>query len=166
MKKGKEPLRGKEKVSVEELLQLLPQGYIEQLACDLVVDKWVRKLQAGVLFKLVLFSILSAERLSLRVMEDNYQDPIFQAMNCVLTGQEEVTWTGIRERLIKLKPEFCGKLYETVYQKAPQLYGSKALDGYHIKRYDSTMIATFSHLLAGMKVGNTAKGKTQVKLTT
>lgn len=166
MIKSKEPPRGKEKVSVEELLQLLPQGYIEQLACDLVVDKWVRKLPAGVLFKLVLFSILSAERLSLRVMEDNYQDPIFQAMTCVLTGQQEVTWTGIRERLIKLKPEFCRKLYETVYQKAQQLYGSKALDGYHIKRYDSTMIATFSHLLAGMKVGNTAKGKTQVKLTT
>ncbi|MEZ4961962.1 MAG: hypothetical protein R2830_19195 [Saprospiraceae bacterium] len=28
------------------------------------------------------------------------------------------------------------------------------------------MIATFSHLLEGMKVGNTGKGKTQVKLTT
>lgn len=153
------------KLTVNELLELLPEGYIEQLATDLVVDKWVRKLKAGTLFKLVLFSILNSERLSLRVMEDNFADPMFQAMLPVFTS-DEVTWTGIRERLMKLKVDFCRQLYEAVYEKAQQLYGSKSLAGYHLKRYDSTMIATFSHLLEGMKVGNTGKGKTQVKLTT
>lgn len=158
------PISGK-KVTVNELLELLPNGYIEQLATDLVVDKWVRKLKAGTVFKLVLYSILNSERLSLRVMEDNYNDPMFQAMSPVFAS-DEVTWTGIRERLMKLKVDFCRKLYEAVYEKAQQLYGSKSLSGYHLKRYDSTMIATFSHLLEGMKVGNTGKGKTQVKLTT
>jgi hypothetical protein len=105
------------------------------------------------------------ERLSLRVMEENFKDPMFQAMLPVFAS-DEVTWTGIRERLMKLKVEFCHKLYEAVYEKAQQLYGGKSLAGYHLKRYDSTMIATFSHLLEGMKVGNTGKGKTQVKLTT
>lgn len=154
-----------EKVSVNELLELVPDDLIEQLASELVVDKWVRKLRAGTLFKLVLFSLLDSERLSLRVMEGNFNDPLFQAMAPALVA-DEVTWTGIRERLTKLKPAFCRKLYEAVYEKAQQLYGRKALAGYHIKRYDSTMVATFSHLLEGMKVGNTGKGKTQVKLTT
>ena len=45
-------------------------------------------------------------------------------------------------------------------------YDAKELDGYNIKRYDSTMIAVFSHLLEGMKVGNTSKKKNQVKLIT
>lgn len=153
------------KLTVSELLELLPEGYIEQLATDLEVDKWVRKLKAHTVFKLVLYSILNSERLSLRVMEGNFSDPMFQAMSPVLAS-DEVTWTGIRERLMKLKVGFCRKLYEAVYEKAQQLYGSKSLAGYHLKRYDSTMVATFSHLLEGMKVGNTGKGKTQVKLTT
>lgn len=153
------------KLTVNELLELLPEGYIEQLATDLVVDKWVRKLKAGTIFKLALYSILNSERLSLRVMEDNFNDPLFQAMLPVFAS-DGVTWTGIRDRLTKLKVDFCRKLYEAVYEKAQQLYGSRSLAGYHLKRYDSTMVATFSHLLEGMKVGNAGKGRTQVKLTT
>lgn len=153
------------KVSVSELLELLPGDLIEQLAADLDADKWVKKLKAGALFKLVLFSLLNSERLSLRVMEENFGDPFFRALAPALAA-DEVTWTGIRERLMKLKAAFCRKLYEAVYERAQQLYGEKALAGHHIKRYDSTMIATFCHLLEGMKVGNTGKGKTQVKLTT
>lgn len=153
------------KVSVASLLSLLPSAYISQLTEALSVDKWVRKLPGGVLFKLVLFSLLSSERVSLRVIADNYKDPLFQAMAGVLAG-DEVTWTGIRDRLIKLNVRFCRQLYETVYEQVQQLYAQKSLAGYHLMRYDSTLIATFSHLLAGMQVGNTAKGKTQVKLTT
>lgn len=165
MIKTKQSKGNLQKVSVEELLDLLPEGYIEQLATEFEVDKWVRKLPASAVFKLVLFSLLNDERLSLRVMQDNYQTPIFQAMASVLAA-DKVTWTGIRERLMKLNVAFCRKLYERVYEQAQQLYGSNTLEGYHIKRYDSTMIATFCHLLQGMKVGNTARGKTQVKLTT
>ncbi|MFN0036493.1 MAG: hypothetical protein ACKVUS_15620 [Saprospiraceae bacterium] len=43
---------------------------------------------------------------------------------------------------------------------------SRQVNANNIKRYDSTMIAVFSHLLEGMKVGNTSKKKNQVKLTT
>lgn len=157
-------LRG-DKLSVNELVDLLPPSYLHQLAEELAVDKWVRKLKAGTIFKLVLYSILNSERLSLRVMEDNFKDPMFQAMS-PLFSSEQVTWTGIRERLMKLKIDFCRKLYETVYEKADQMYGGKSLEGYHLKRYDSTMITTFSHLLEGIKVGNSSKGKTQIKLTT
>ena len=35
-----------------------------------------------------------------------------------------------------------------------------------IKRYDSTMIHTFSHLMSEMKVGNSSKNKHQLILTT
>lgn len=154
-----------EGVSVLELLELIPEESIEQLAKDLVVDKWVKKLKANSVFKLVLFSLMNGERLSLRGMEEHYKDPLFRALAPALTA-DEVTWTGIRERLTKINPAFCRKLFELVYKRARQLYGNKSLSGYHIKRYDSTMIATFSHLLEGMKVGNTKKGKRQVKLTT
>lgn len=152
-------------VSVKELLNLVPQDLIEDLAEQLVIDKWVTKLKGDYLFKLVLFSLLSSERLSLRIMEDNFEDPLFRVLAPAVAA-DEVTWTGIRDRLTKINSVFFQKLYEAVYKKAHQLYGGKKLSKYHIRKYDSTMIATFSHLLEGMKVGNTKKGKTQVKMTT
>jgi len=130
-----------------------------------MVDKWVKKLKGSHIFKLVLFSLLSSERLSLRIMEDNFEDPLFRTLAPAL-AVDEVTWTGIRDRLIHVKSTFFQKLYESVYNRAKELYGGNKLAGYHIKRYDSTMIASFSYLLEGMKVGNTKKGKTQVKITT
>ena len=154
-----------EGVSISDLLKLIPDDFITDLAKSLVVDKWVRKLKAGHLFKLVLYSLLSSERTSLRVMESNYQDPLFRALAPAIEA-DEVTFNGIRERLIQVNSSFFHKLYNKVYQEARILYGKNNLRKYNIKKYDSTMIATFSHLLDGMKVGNTKKGKRQVKLTT
>lgn len=154
-----------EGISVSELIDLIPKDLISDLAEELMVDKWVRKLKADYLFKLLLFSILSNERLSLRVMEDNFEDPIFRLFAPAIAA-DKITWVGIRDRLMKVNSTFFQRLYEAVYKKAKELYSTSELDKYHIRRYDSTMIATFSHLLEGMKVGNTKKGKTQIKLTT
>ena len=153
------------KVSVEELLTLIPDDLLADLSQLLSVDKWVKKLKAQYLFKLILFSLLHSERMSLRTMEANFEDPLFRVLAPALSA-DEVTWTGIRERLMQVSSTFFEKLYQFVYDQAAELYGSQGLGGYHIKRYDSTMIATFSHLLEGMKVGNSGKGKRQVKLTT
>lgn len=152
-------------ISVKELLKLVPDDLIEELAKEVAVDKWVKKLKAGYLFKLVMFSLLNSERLSLRIMEDNFEDPLFKALAPALEA-DNIAWTGIRDRLMNVKSSFFQKLFSKVYERADELYGQKRLAGYHIKRYDSTMIASFCHLLEGMKVGNTKAGKTQVKLTT
>jgi hypothetical protein len=153
------------KVRVSELLDLLPASYLEDLARDLVADKWVKKLKTASLFKLIFFSILQSERLSLRVMEENVSDPLFKALAPALNA-DEATWGGIRDRLIHVKSLFFQKLYEKVYEMAAQLYSAPELAGYHIKRFDSTMVASFAHLLDGMQVGNTSKNKRQVKFTT
>jgi Transposase DDE domain len=156
---------GATKTRVSELLDLLPASYLEDLAHDLVADKWVKKLKTAPLFKLIFFSILQSERLSLRVMEENVSDPLFKALAPSLNA-DEATWGGIRDRLIHVKSIFFQKLYEKVYEMAAKLYSTSDLDGYHIKRFDSTMVASFAHLLDGMQVGNTSKNKTQVKFTT
>lgn len=165
MKKVNRTAGKSEKVTVNQLLELLPDDLLGQLAADLNADKWVRKLPAVTTFKLVLYSLLNSERLSLRVLESNFSDPMFQAMLPIITS-DEVTWTGIRERLMNLQVDFCRKLYELIYQKLQQLYDSKSIGNYYLKRHDSTMIMVFAHLLQGIKVGNASKGKTQIKLTT
>lgn len=151
-------------VHVSKLLELLPPSIFEDLAEEFAADKWVKKLKAEAIFKLVLFTLLDSERMSLRILESNTRDPYFRSLYPVLN--EHVRWTGIRDRLIHLPVAYCARLYEVVYKEIEALYSEKTLTKYHIKRYDSTMIATFSHLLEGMHVGNTKHGKTQVKLTT
>ena len=158
-------IKQEKRISITELLTLIPPTLFEELNATIEVDKWVKKLKADVLFKLVLYSLLNTERLSLRVLEVHVKDPFFKALSPSFEA-DSVTWTGIRDRLMKLDVSYCKSLYEHVYEDISQRYDEKALSDYHIKRYDSTMIATFSHLLSGMKVGNTSKGKNQVKLTT
>lgn len=152
------------RVSVEELLGLLMDSEIDALARELQLDKWVSKLPAKGVLKLILFSIFDSERLSLRVMQEHYRDPFFKFLAPAIAS-DEVTWVGIRDRLCKIPAVFFQKVYQQVYQQVEALYGSKGLVGYHIKRYDSTMISTFAHLLNGMQVGNTSKHKMQVKFT-
>ncbi len=160
-------LFGKEKkgAGVKELLTLIPADFLEALSTRLCVDKRVRKLHASHLFKLVLYSLLNSERLSLRVMETNYKNPLFQALAPSLSG-DTVTFNGIRERLIQINSCFFQEVYQKVYEEAQRHYSKKSLEHYHIKKYDSTMIAAFSHLIEGMRVGNTSRGKCQVKWTT
>ena len=152
-------------VTVSELIALIPEELIVDLANELMVDKWVKKLKADPMFKLILFSILQSERLSLRVMQENVKDPLFKLLAPAFAA-DEATWSGIRDRLMHVNSVFFRRLYEKVYQMAAAKHGVKGLSTHHIKRFDSTMVATFSHLLEGMKVGNTSKGKTQVKFTT
>jgi hypothetical protein len=165
MVKKKSPVNGIPKTYVSEIMDLISMEHLEFLTQELQVDKWVKKLKCQPLFKLVMFSLLQSERISLRVMEENVSDPLFKLLAPAFAA-DEATYSGIRDRLIHVKSEFFSKLYTHVYEQAEKTYGSKALETHHIKRFDSTMVGTFSHLLTGMKVGNTSKGKTQVKFTT
>lgn len=151
-------------MSVDELLCLVGVSVFEDIVAELNADKWVIQFKTMTVFKLILYSLLENERNSLRVMSESYASPIFQAM----LGNEKSTMshTAIRSRLIKIKQAFFKSAYEHVAAVLDSNYTEKETRKHNIKRYDSTMIATFSHLLSGMKVGNTSKNKTQVKLTT
>lgn len=155
----------KNAVDAFSLFSLVPDDLLEGTAEDLSVDKWVRKLKGPTLFKLILYSILSHDRLSLRLLSDSYEEVGFRSLVPDLES-ETVGHTGIHDRLKKIKVEYFAKLFDHFYEEVSKHYSGQTLHGYHLKRYDSTMIATFSHLLNGMKVGNTKNGKRQVKVTT
>lgn len=150
------------KVTVEELLAMVPQDILEGLSMDLEVDKGVKKLKGRYLFMLILYSLFASDRLSLRVMEDNYSNPVLAGLLPAIAS-DRVRWTGIRDRLTKIKVDFFKTIYEGLHARIATQYEG---DGPLVKRYDSTMVASFAHLLEGMKVGNGSHGKTQVKYTT
>lgn len=153
-------------LTAAELLSLLGDSILQDLCRRFDADKWVIKLQTVTVFKLVLYSILDSERLSLRTMAEQYASVPFQLLEESIIGQE-TAHSSIRDRLINIEVRFFEHLYEHTRKLLSAHYGQKELSGqYNVKRYDSTMIGVFSHLLEGMKVGNTSKKKNQVKLTT
>jgi len=151
-------------VSVDALLELIGLPVLEAIVLDLQADKWVGKLKTVVVFKLILYSLLDSTRLSLRVMETNYNSPLFKALEASAIG--ETAHSSLKDRLVAINVDFFERVYAQTLRVLSSNYDEKQLNGYNIKRYDSTMIKVFSHLLEGMKVGNTSKNKHQVKLTT
>jgi len=153
-----------EAVTASELLGLIPESFYKELTDELAVDKWVPKMKATYLFKLLVFGILQTEDLSLRVLQELSQTPLLLGLSPDLF--EPVTYGAIRARLIKVKVQFFQRLYQQVYQMLSEKFAVKANQKYRLKRYDSTFVQTFAHLLDAMKVGNTSKNKRQVKFTT
>ena len=154
-----------QQVSVSELLDLIGQDYLSALSQELQSDKWVIKLKTKTVFNLLIYSLLENNRVSLRGMEANYSSALFQAIEH-LTVEDTTAHSSIRDRLTQIDASYFEKVYNRVYQMVSSHYDQSALSKYNIKRYDSTMIHIFGHLMSGMKVGNSSKNKYQVKLTT
>lgn len=155
-----------ERVLVADLLKYFDPKWIDDLVARYQSDKYVTKLSTQAMFKLIMYSLLDSERISLRTMADNFSTPDFQALEQTVMGQT-TAHSSIQSRLCTMEVGFFQKMYDYVSTRLLDNYGKDATSKpHHIKRFDSTMIATFSHLLQGMKVGNTAKKKNQVKLTT
>jgi hypothetical protein len=153
-------------VSVTELLEIVGDSVIKDIVRRFDADKWVIKLETQTVFKLILYSLLDSERISLRTMAENYNSVPFSILEQSTIGKK-TAHSSIRDRLVTINVKFFKHLYEHSQAKLLEQYSGKQLiGGYNIKRYDSTMIAVFSHLLEGMKVGNTSKKKNQVKMTT
>jgi len=153
-----------EAYTASQLLGLIPPTLYQQLTDELAVDKWVPKMKAEYLFKLLIFGILQTEELSLRVLQEFSRTPILLGLAPDLF--EPVTYGAIRARLININVEFFAQLYHHLYERLAKTFPPPKKQPYRLKRYDSTMVATFAHLLDAMKVGNTSKNKRQVKFTT
>jgi Transposase DDE domain len=152
-------------LDVDSLLNIIGLSVFEDIVTALNADKWVIKYKTMTIFKLVLYSTLESERLSLRVMERHAEDPMFEAL-LAEEQQGGISYTNIRNRLQSINPAFFKKAYEQTAKALNTHFSSQEIAGFNLKRYDSTMICTFSHLLSGMQVGNTSKNKTQVKFVT
>ena len=152
-------------IAVSDLVGLINQDYLQRLSDELEADKWVIKLKTKTVFNLLLYSLLESTYISLRSMESTYETALFKAIEG-LALEDTTAHSSIRDRLTQIDASYFEQVYEEVYRLATTYYDTSALSSYHIKRYDSTMLHVFGHLMEGMKVGNSSKNKRQVKLTT
>lgn len=132
-----------------ELIKLIPPETFRELAAETKVDEQVKKLSGEVIFKLILFSMLNSEKLSLRVMETYLQSAQFKAFTRydILQGK----YNSIRDRICTINAEYFEKLFETIFS----IYNRELKEEKALSKTDSTYVALTAKLFAdGMKNGS------------
>ena len=130
-------------MNVERILSLLPEGLLAELTIATEVNRYSKKLQGEVLFKLLIHCLLSHKENSLRSMESAYESIGFSVLNAGRKKQQ-VRYNSISERLSTINPAYFEKIYQTcidVYSK--ELRGKSR----GIVRFDSTIVTLSSKLL-------------------
>eukprot|EP01136_Pigoraptor_vietnamica_P014333 Opistho-1_new@56406 len=126
-------------MKVKEILALLPDEYIQELASTTHVDYYAKKLKGKIIFKLLLLSVLTYKDNSLRRMES-----VFESMSDEDKSDSSISISSISERLSTINVDFFKKLYE----KSVELYGAVLpKEKVPIIKYDSTIVSLSSKLL-------------------
>src|ERR1700721_4612770 len=99
-------------MNVEQLLQLIPEEQLSFLAAETKVNHQVKKLSGEVVFKLVLFSMFSSQKVSLRVMETFLQSAKFKQFAEI--DDINAKYNSIRDRICNINVDFFKKLFESI----------------------------------------------------
>jgi hypothetical protein len=144
-------------VDASQLLSLLPDSTLEELALETQVNKYTKKLHGELVFKLLIHCILSYKDNSLRTMESAYESIAFKLLNAKMSG-ESIRFSSISERLSVIEPLY----FEKLYQKCIEQYGAVlSPQGVQFIRFDSTIVALSGKLL---KAGYQIKGSASAHL--
>lgn len=135
-----------------ELLKLIPSQVFQDLAVETEVDKQVKKLPGEVIFKLILFSMLNSQKLSLRVMETFLQSAKFKSFSQydILEGK----YNSIRDRICTINAEYFEKLFTTIFS----IYNKQLKEEKALSKADSTFVGLATKLFSeGMRNGDDSK---------
>lgn len=146
---------------VRDLIRLIPEEELEIFAAETKVDHQVKKLHGKIVFHLILFSMLSRKRVSLRVMEEFLRSASFKLFSA--NADAEAKFNSLSVRISMINADFFEKIFQSCFSRF-----SKYLDEENrIIKYDSTMVALSSKLFQiGMHVGPKRKtDKKQLKFS-
>jgi hypothetical protein len=126
-----------------ELIKLIPDETFRELAIETNVDSHVKKLSGEVIFKLILFSMLNSEKLSLRVMERYLQSAKFKNFSRydILDGK----YNSIRDRICTINADY----FEGLFKKIFVIYNKELKEENALSKADSTFVGLAAKLFAG-----------------
>lgn len=131
-------------MDVSELFSLIPDKLLEELAIETEVNKYSKKLQGELIFKLLIYCIVSHKSNSLRTMESAYESITFQMLNQGSRSNTGVKFNSISERLSVINATY----FERLYNECVAIYGSIAGESASaIVRFDSTIVSLSSQIL-------------------
>lgn len=137
-------------MNATEIIQLLPDKLLSDLAIETRVNKYSKKLQGETIFKLLLYCVLSYKDNSLRRMECAYESIAFRLLNSQIAGK--IKFNSISERLSIINASYFQRLYEASIATFYPLFSEAE---HQLIRFDSTIVAQSCKLL---KIGYQLKG--------
>ena len=117
-------------VLATDLLKLIGQNYLSEIAKKLDSDKWLIKLKTKTVFSLFIYSLLDSNRIGLRGVADNYSNAIFKAIEN-LGIEDSTAHSSLQDRLCQVDVTYFEKIYERVYQMIEQHYDQPTLSKYN-----------------------------------
>jgi len=146
-------------MKVNEIIGLIPEKLFDDLSAETKVDKQVKQLTGETMFKLILFSMLGSNRLSLRVMERFLASAQFKYFNQrkqrARRGKKKKhpygsKYNSIRDRICTMDASYFEKLFEELFK----IYNKELKEEVALSKVDSTYIALAAKLFtAGMEYG-------------
>ena len=136
-------------MTASELIKLIPQQTFSDLAIKTNVDTQVKKLSGEVIFKLILFSMLNSEKMSLRVMERFLHSAQFKVFSKydILDGK----YNSIRDRICTINADY----FEQLFQKVFSIYSKELKEENALSKTDSTCVSLAAKLLTeGIEMGS------------
>ncbi|AHW61330.1 transposase [Draconibacterium orientale] len=153
------------KISITELLSLLPDEELNKIARRTKVNYYVKVLDGKSIFCLILYALVECQRNSLRTMEDIFNSAQFKFLFNLDTTQT-IRHSSISERLSVINIEFFQQAYELTYNYFSTYYSRLQREQVRLIRVDSSMVAEAANkLIEGMNVGCKKDGKKQIKFT-
>ncbi len=154
-----------DKISITQLLSLIPDEDIRKIAKRTNVDYYTKILDGKSLLCLILYSLIECQRNSLRTMEDIFNNAAFKFL-FNLDSTRRVKYNSISERLSIINIDFFRKSYELIHSQFSQYFSEKEIEKLNLIRVDSTMVAEAANKLKkGMNIGKKKDGKKQIKFT-
>lgn len=93
------------KISITELLSLLPDEELNKIATHTKVNYYVKVLDGKSIFYLILYALVECQRNSFRTMEDIFNSPQFKFL-FNLNSDQTIRHSSISERLSVINVEF------------------------------------------------------------
>lgn len=148
------------KITVSELLGVIPEALLSHLSENTKVDYYSKVLHGKKMFYLLLYGILSNDKLSQQSLEDTFNDSVFKHL-FNLDQKEKVRRSSISERLSIIDSSFFEEIYQCIYSQFSEIYSSTQRNKYNLIRVDSSIVSDVSgKLLEGLDFSN---GKKAVK---
>ncbi len=136
---------------ISRLLSFIPDKDLELFALDTQVNKFSKKLQGDLLFKLLFYCLVTEKENSLRGMQSALESSLFRAISN--SGSTlSIAHSSISERLNTVKYQY----FERIFSHCISAYkSSSVIVSKEIVRFDSTIVSLSSSLLG---IGYNLKG--------
>lgn len=136
----------KNKIALKELLNLIPEEYLEKLSEQTGVDYQVKKLTGKLVFKLLLYGLSSQKELSWRVLETIFSSYKFKNFTQI-PSDSRADHSSLATRISNIKVDFFKSIHQSLNKEILLRFDTPRIGGYKVVRFDSTLVTIAGTLL-------------------